>query len=87
MDKKEQMFELVSQWRKSGITRKVFALKNGITEASFDYWCSKHDGEQKLNTNSAAFIEIASPLPVSWEKTNRPQIELELPSGLRIKIY
>jgi hypothetical protein len=85
MDKKGQMFELVSKWRNSGQTRKVFALSHGITEASFDYWCSKHDSEQRLKTGQPKFIEITSPLPDT--KTDRPQIELELPGGLRIKIY
>jgi hypothetical protein len=87
MDKKEMMFELVKQWRKSSVTRKVFASEHGITEASFDYWCSKHDIEHKLQVTQPGFIEIASPKPITHEKLICPQIELELPSGLRIKIY
>ena len=88
MDKKTQMFELVRQWRNSGLTRKSFSQKHGITEASFDYWCSKHDTEQKLLNNQPGFVEISSPpLPVAGEIAVHPQIEFELSSGLRIKIY
>jgi hypothetical protein len=87
MDKKELMFKLVRQWRESGVTRKLFANKHGVTEASFDYWCSKHDGEQKRQSNELRFIEIASSKSTDQEKPIRPQMEFELPSGIRIKIY
>lgn len=86
MDKKAQMYELVRQCRNSGLTRKAFSKKHSITEASFDYWCSKHGTEQKLLNNQPGFIEISSPpLPVAGEKVVRPQIELELSSGPRVE--
>ncbi len=45
MDKKEKMFSLVDQWRKSGLTRKTFAQQHGIHTPSFDYWCKKQYNE------------------------------------------
>jgi hypothetical protein len=47
MDKKEKMFSLVDQWRKSGLMRKSFAAQHGLTDSSFEYWCRKHDNKVK----------------------------------------
>ena len=85
-EKKEKMFALVEQWRKSGLTRKVFALKQGIEIQSFDYWCKKHYNEVMKSPKSPTFIEVVHK-PILLDEKSRPQIELELPSGLQIRIY
>jgi hypothetical protein len=91
MDKKEKMFPLVDQWRKSGLTRKVFAQQQGITDASFEYWCRKRDNEMvRPPVSHPGFVELA-PNPETSRavpgKTAIPQVELSLPGGLVIKIY
>ncbi|WP_442913406.1 IS66 family insertion sequence element accessory protein TnpA [Labilibaculum sp. K2S] len=40
-NKKEEMFTLVEQWRKSGLTRKSFANQHGLKSKSLNYWCKK----------------------------------------------
>ena len=95
MDKKEKMFSLVDQWRKSGMTRKFFAKQHGIQDASFDYWCKKQYNEVIKAGNDPMFVEITGDhslsqprrSPVSGESMPLPQIELTLASGLVIKIY
>jgi len=86
MDKKSKMFTLVGQWRESGLSRKVFAKQHGIRSTSFDYWCKKQSNEVLKNGDRPTFIELTSNSG-SREQNNRPQIELNLPSGLVIKIY
>jgi len=97
MDKKEMMFELVKQWRKSSVTRKVFANEHDITEASFDYWCKKQYNEvvkagrtatapRKPQSAMPGFIELTSSLDMNIQKQPM-RIELELSGGIRIKIY
>ncbi len=89
MDKREKMFSLVDQWRKSGLTRKAFAQQHGIRGTSFDYWCKKQYNEVvKLGDRPPApkFIELKGTV-VAPDKNIRPQIELSLPGGLLIKIY
>ena len=85
-EKKSKMFALVEQWRKSGLTRRVFAEKHRLGIQSFDYWCKKHYNEVLKNSHTTSFIEV-SPSPIFIENKSRPQIELELPNGLQIRIY
>jgi hypothetical protein len=85
MDKKEKMFTLVDQWRKSGLTRKVFAQQHGVTDSSFEYWCRKRDNKTVVRSVShPGFVELA---PAVGEKLAIPQIEFSLPGGLVIKVY
>jgi hypothetical protein len=91
MDKKEKMFSLVDQWRKSGLTRKAFAENHGITDSSFEYWCRKHDNKVKQRSIAPPdFVELIpqhEPKSGSCEKTTIARVELELAGGIRIKIY
>lgn len=91
MDKKEKMFSLVDQWRKSGLTRKAFAEKHGITDSSFEYWCRKHDNKVKQRTITPLdFVELIpkhESKSGACEKITNAKVELELPGGIRIKIY
>lgn len=84
-EKKEKMFSLVAQWRKSSLARNDFAFKYGIKPSSFDYWCKKQFNEV-VKVQKPTFIEIEQPriLPVDQK---RPQVEMVFPSGLCLKIY
>lgn len=87
MDKDEKMFALVAQWRESGLTRRVFAQQHGITIKSFDYWCRKKSTPPaKTSSEQVGFIELAQK-PVPREDHAHPKFEIELPGGVRIKIY
>jgi hypothetical protein len=91
MNKKETMFSLVDQWRESGLTRKAFAEIHGITDSSFEYWCRKRDNKVKQPTISTTdFIELIAKhesITGLCEKKTTAKVELELPYGIRIKIY
>jgi hypothetical protein len=97
MDKKEEMFALVEQWRGSGLTRRAFAQQCGMSEASFKYWCKRQFNEVvKANRAPAAahvplaampsFIELAARLDMGAPEPP-VRMEIELPGGARIKIY
>jgi hypothetical protein len=97
MSKKQQMFTLVEQWRKSGLTRTSFANQHGFGSESFNYWCKKHYTEgvkpqcpikisPKPHATSPGFVELASGMDV-FPKIQPVRMELELPGGIRIKIY
>jgi hypothetical protein len=38
MDQSEEMFKLVREWRKIGLTQSEFCKPHGITVAKFGYW-------------------------------------------------
>jgi hypothetical protein len=97
MDKKEKMFVLVEQWRGSGLTRSVFSQQQGIDNASFNYWCKKHYNEvmkprlpvkvsHKPAVKALGFVELPSGNGF-FPKDQPVRMELELPGGIRIKIY
>ncbi len=97
MSKKEQMFALVEQWRESGLTRKSFANQHGFESESFNYWCKKQYKEvvkagapinisSKPRVGLPGFVELASGLDMNAQ-IQPMRMELELPGGLRIKIY
>jgi len=97
MSKKEEMFTLVEQWRESGLTRKSFANQHGFESESFNYWCKKQYNEvvkadqpttapRQCRSTMPGFIELASGLDMNAQ--GQPvRMELELPGGIRIKIY
>jgi transposase-like protein len=87
MDKKAEMFALVEQWRKSGLTRAKFAQNKGIDENSFYYWCRKQYQETYKRTKEATFIELKENTTALQPQQKQALIELELPSGLKMKIY
>lgn len=92
MDKKEKMFLLVDQWRKSGLTRKAFAQRHGVTDSSLEYWCRKRDNKIKKRTlaSQSDFIEIFPGQDTSTEvlkNSGSAMVELELPNGIKLKIY
>jgi hypothetical protein len=97
MSKQEQMSALVEQWRESGLTRTSFANQHGFGSESFNYWCKKQYNEvvkaqspvktlPKSSVKSPGFVEIASD-PDVFPKSQPVRMELELPGGIRIKIY
>jgi hypothetical protein len=96
MDKKTKMFQLVQGWDDSGLSKVAYARQHGITIRSFEYWCRKlkKEGDKLPIGNQSdtkrlsppSFIEIGNSL--AHNSANRQaQVELELPGGLRIKIY
>ena len=91
MDKREKMYLLVAQWRESGLTRKAFAQQHGLTDHTLEYWSRKQGNTIKEHTSTQpCFIEL-TPKPDSKslvrEDANHVKLELELPGGIRIKIY
>jgi hypothetical protein len=96
MEKQAQMFKHAKEWKASGISAKHYAQQHGIHYKTLAYWCRKlkiaekshvanlKNSQQPINPT---FVEILNN-PVQGTAINRPvQIELELASGLRIKIY
>ncbi len=45
MNKKEKIFSLVDQWRRTGLIHIFFAHWHGITDSSLKYQCRKRDNK------------------------------------------
>lgn len=96
-NKKEIMFNYVEQWLSSGLSQKKFAVKHSIQDKTLCYWNAKHLREvrSKQFHKESLFVELTVPektveLPIKTLPVPKlPQLymELELPEGLRFKIY
>jgi transposase-like protein len=95
MDKKAKMIGLAQEWKKSGISKVLFAKEHGVTDSSLEYWCRKLRNQTNMPTDTKnknntilkpSFIELVSNSQAN-SATKPVQIEFELANGLRIKIY
>ena len=84
------MFALVELWHSSSMSKGEFAAANGLSSNTFGKWCKQYKQEGMLSENKApAFMEItAEPEGNKQQATERlAKIDIELPCGIRIKIY
>jgi hypothetical protein len=94
-DTQTTMFGIVDQWKASGLHKKVFAQKSGLTQSKLEYWIRKREISNIEESQCPSFIEISplgSPFLESKQSEKTPtreklQIELTFPSGLSLKIY
>jgi transposase-like protein len=96
MDKQSKMYQLVREWKESGLSGEAFAQQHGISFYSLEYWyrkLKKDTGNLPIKNKSKnkpsafpSFIEIKNN-SVSDSSHRLAQVEFELPGGLRVKIY
>ena len=81
--RKEEMFELIDQQIKSGLSQIQFCKKQPISIATFSYWRQQYLSQKKENNPSASNhfipIKIKTPPPIS-----RP-IEIQLPNKIILR--
>ncbi len=79
----KEMFPLVAEWLKSGITQKEFGQKHGFALHIMPYWVGRyrkaHPSAAPTPTTSSRFIRVSAP-----QATVSP-IEVALPSGAVIR--
>ncbi len=86
------MFAIITKWKKTGLTPSDFSKQYDISLRSFYYWRRKFnletvnaDKTDKKN-DAVNFIELNTSL-LNQSVERKVQIEMELPNGIRIKIY
>ena len=92
MTKQEQMFALVEQWNESTLSKGEFAAASGIAYHTFTKWCRRYKQKIAATPHQAPqFIEITQQAQAQENTQEEPglmaKIDLELPCGIRIKIY
>jgi len=90
MEKQERMLALVGLWEKSGMSVDEFIEIQNMSAVTFNRWLKKYNQLQPLrNASEPSFIEI-TPEPEEQaicENERLAKIDIELPCGMRIKIY
>ncbi len=74
--KREQMLNLVAEWRESGLSQQQFCKTRGLTLGKFSYWVA----QSKPKTDSG-FITLRPDKP-----TRSELVEIHYPNGVVIKV-
>ncbi len=79
----KEMFPIVEEWLKSGITQKAYSQKHGLALHLMPYWVARyrkaHPSAVPTPTASSGFIQLPTPQPTV------SLIEVALPSGTVIR--
>ncbi|MGM1057590.1 MAG: IS66 family insertion sequence element accessory protein TnpA [Bacteroidota bacterium] len=77
MSKQEEMYNLVTEYRNSGISAIAFSKEKGISPTTFGYWVRK----KKEEDHPGGFIKIATEL-----KSSAGELELIYPNGVKLQM-
>ena len=83
---KDQMYRLIKEWEKIGITKEEFLKSKNIARSTFAYWIKKYRAEQtNKSANDFIPVKIGSlenrPSPKATENS---KIELTYPNGIKL---
>ena len=88
--KRDKMFALIEEWKNSGKTQKQFSREQGIKYSTFLYWKKKYrESSTESQNNGFLPLEVvaSSENDPTMDKTNQPRVEVELSSGITLRIY
>lgn len=83
MDRQEQMYSLVEQYHKSGLSIKSFSKEHGISHYTLSYWISKKRKAENLPGVHSRFIPIAAAPSFN---TSTGTLEITYPNGVKIRL-
>jgi hypothetical protein len=81
----KEMQAAYSGWQQSGLSKKEYCLKNNLSPSAFFYWIKKLAFKEDPSADS--FQEIKVPKPKATPNLQVPEIEIEYPSGAKLKLY
>ncbi len=92
--KKETMYSHVEAWKKEKgkISKEEFCNRNKISKDSLGYWLTRYNKEFKYSSNKKEQSEFI-PVKIKEEtskkenKKTKARVEIELPTGVILRIY
>jgi hypothetical protein len=86
--RKQQMFTLIEEYKKSDQKQKEFCLAKGIAYSTFQRWlylyrAAKSDTEYQTQQSTKDFIPITSPLR---QKSADSVCLIDYPNGVRVRL-
>ena len=90
MKNKQEMYSLVQRWFKSPGLKEDFCNRHGVKIHKLNYWIKKYNketGSRPSSTVSEGFVPITVKGSTTKESTPKPEIELDLPHGIRLRIF
>jgi len=77
--KTEKMFDLVDQWKASGMTQNEFCRQIELKVATFAYWVAKKKRAEEPATGGFALVDLRG-------KPSGRQVEITYPNGVRLLV-
>ena len=89
MRSKQEMYPIVEMWFRSSALKRDFCKQHKIKTNCLNYWITKYRKEQKDEKSSLSngFIPLNIKESLTRETGITPEIELDLPHGIRLRIY
>ncbi len=89
MKSKQEMYPLVSKYYNGSLSKKEYCKKNKINISSMNYWITKYRKDQLPDNNESSpeFIPVEIEESHSQINSVTARVELDLPYGVKIKIY
>ena len=79
--RRQEMFEFVEQWQRSGETQRAWCSMHGVEYAKFQYWLRKYRNAHA--EGSSGFVDlVAMTQPIKSACT----LEIHFPSGAVVKM-
>jgi hypothetical protein len=87
MKSKQEMYPLVKLWYESSMHKPDFCEKHKVSYHCLNYWIKKYRKEKQLSTSLRGFVPLTIKESLTRETGITPEIELDLPHGIRLRIY
>jgi hypothetical protein len=82
---REQMFELIGSWQKSGLSQSAYCNEKGIRYHVFHYWYRRYRKQHSPGA-PAGFVSL-NVQPFSLPAGGSAAVELVLPDGKRLLFH
>lgn len=77
---RRQMFQMIEQWQKSGLSQKAYCQQQVIKHHVFYYWYKRYRLENPdVVSNSSSFVKLQIAKPVVTGA-----VEIHFPGGIRL---
>ena len=89
MKSKQVTYPLIKLWFESTMLKRDFCVKRDISYHRMNYWINKYRKEKQpeASLSSRGFIPLTIKESLTRETGITPEIELDLPHGIRLRIY
>ena len=89
MRSKQEMYNLVELWYRSSLLKRDFCKQHKVKLSCLNYWITKYRKEKHANESqpSNGFIPLTIKESMTREAGITPEIELDLPHGIRLRIF
>lgn len=86
MSLQEEMFSLISDWKKSKLSKHQFLTGKGISKDKFGFWLNKYNKQNNQSSVKKEFQEVKLP-EMNLKNGSAKLFELATPSGYTISVF